>query len=384
MEYNYAVAGHAGTMCDADGELFIKPCTQAEVDFYESAHQSHPDFAAIMPTYIGTLALTETTNQAEIRAQIPDLVEHADIPAHLKEEIQSHLHLDKRRAIEASSSKKPVVDNVWVPNRTRRITTDRAVVLDNASWGYKRPNILDAKLGLRLWADDAPQQKKDRFNQIAAETTHKNFGFRVAGMRVYKGSTDESELDKDGYRIYDKDWGRLAVKDANLLESLKKFIFNEIAGIDRELGKYIAARFAKDLRHIQSVFENEESRMFSSSLLFVFEGDGDALRAAIEEEKSLLAASETAAKAGHVVPANLRVDSGIGMSEEELGEGQTVITVNLDDDDFGDEEEVDLPRIHGVKIIDFAHAEWKPGQGPDENVLKGIRSLAQLFEEMSK
>lgn len=278
----------AGTMCDADGELFIKPCTEAEVNFYESANQSHPDFAAIMPTYIGTLSLTDTTDEAQIHAQIPGLVEHADIPAHLKEEIQSHLHLDERPAV----AKKPKETDAatWVP--TRKLSTDRAVVLDNASFGFKRPNILDAKLGLRLWADNAPQQKKERFDKIAAETTHKNFGFRVAGMRVYQGSTDKSELDSEGYRIFDKDWGRLAVNDNNLLDSLRKYIFNEAAGIDEELGKYIASRFAKDLRHIQEVLENEESRMYSASVLFVFEGDGDALRSAIAEEKAFKAAAE--------------------------------------------------------------------------------------------
>lgn len=275
-------------MCDAEGELFIKPCTQAEVDFYQEAASEHPDFAEIMPTYIGMLTLTETTDEAQIHAQIPDLVERADIPAHLKEEIQSHLHLDERPVIPAEPlgaepatkkhkatneeavdvSKRGAVDPAkWVP--TRKLTTDRAVVLDNASFGFKRPNILDAKLGLRLWADNAPQQKKDRFDKIAAETTHKNFGFRVAGMRVYKGATNDAELDKEGYRIYDKDWGRLTVNDDNLLDSLKKFVFNARAGLDEELGKILAGRFARDLRHVQEVLENEESRMFSASLLFV-------------------------------------------------------------------------------------------------------------------
>lgn len=391
-------------MCDADGELFIKPCTQAEVDFYESAVHSHPDFAAIMPTYIGTLALTETTDEAQIHAQIPSLVEHADIPAHLKEEIQSHLHLDERPVLshEPVAKKQKATDQEandpakWVP--TRKLTTDRAVVLDNASFGFKRPNILDAKLGLRLWADNAPQQKKDRFDKIAAETTHKNYGFRVAGMRVYQGSTDEKKLDPEGYIIYDKDWGRLTVNDDNLLDSLKKYIFNETAGIDDELAKLVARRFAKDLRHAQSVLENEESRMYSASLLFVFEGDGDALRAALEEEKAFKAAAEERLKAALAMPSPhergparnacsaLRVDSGIGISEEDLANDETVLTLEIDDDDDDDwdDEEADLPEIHSLKLIDFAHAEWKEGHGPDENVLKGVRCLAQLFEDMSR
>ncbi|KAI0847520.1 inositol polyphosphate multikinase [Daldinia vernicosa] len=384
-DYNYAVAGHAGTMCDADGELFIKPCTKSEVEFYESAHALHPDFAEFMPMYIGTLSLNEGTDEASIHAQIPNLVEHADIPFSVKEEIQSHLHLDDRTPIlEAPVQNQIMPENIkWVPNKTRKITTDRAVVLENASYGYKKPNIMDAKLGIRLWADDAPLEKKERFNKIAEETTHKRFGFRVAGMRVYKGSTDESELDEEGFKIYDKDWGRLTVNDGNIVDSFKKYIFNEAAGIDQDLGKIIAGLFAQDLRRVQEVLEKEETRMYSSSLLFVFEGDGAALREAIEEAKTTAAIPEHKRGTSRVPVANLRVDSGIGITEEDLL-CEPDIAEDFDELEDDSDEESSFPRIYTLKLIDFAHATWKPGQGPDENVLLGVRSLADIFEEMSE
>ncbi|KAI1336376.1 inositol polyphosphate multikinase [Xylariaceae sp. FL0016] len=384
VDYQYAVAGHAGTMCDADGELFIKPCTKSEVDFYESAHALHPAFADVMPLYIGTLALNETTDEAAIHAQIPGLVENADIPSPIRREIQSHLHLEERAAlVDAASGKDGADENIkWVPNKTRKITTDRAVVLENASFGYNKPNIMDAKLGLRLWADDAPLEKKKRFDRIAAETTHKHFGFRVAGMRVYKGSTDDAELDKEGFRIYDKDWGRFSVDDGNLVNSLKKYIFNEAAGIDEDLGKVIAGAFANDLRAIQEVLEQEESRMYSASLLFVFEGDGEALRAAIAEAKDRASTSVNGRGLTNAAVANLRVDSGIGMDDEPLKKAAE--TVDPDEYDEELDDEPSYPRIYSVKLIDFAHAAWKPGQGPDENVLMGVRSLVRLFDEMSQ
>ncbi|KAI0017185.1 inositol polyphosphate multikinase [Xylariomycetidae sp. FL0641] len=384
VEYNYAVAGHDGTMCDADGELFIKPCTKAEVDFYESAHSLHTDFADWMPLYIGTLSLTEDTDDAAIHAQIPDLVEHADIPSPIRREIQSHLHLDERPTLPATTPEKEKAskDPKWAPNRTRKITTDRALVLENASYGYKKPNIMDAKLGLRLWADDAPPEKKNRFNRIAAETTHAKYGFRVAGMRVWKGSSDESELDYEGYRIYDKDWGRFSVNNENLVDSLKKFIFNEAAGIDENLGKTIAGLFATDLRRVQAVLEAEESRMYSSSLLFVFEGDGDALRSAIAEMKTGMSASGSERGTPQVVCANHRVDSGIGMDDDVLS---MMVDPEADLEGSEDEdEESSLPHLYSLRLIDFAHATWRPGEGPDENVLLGVRSLAELFEEMAQ
>ncbi|KAI2607476.1 inositol polyphosphate multikinase [Hypoxylon fragiforme] len=390
--YNYAVAGHAGTMCDADGELFIKPCTQSEVEFYESAHALHVDFSDLMPLYIGTLSLNESTDQASIHAQIPGLVEHADIPDSVKEEIQSHLHIDDRTpVVEAPVEKEIISDNVkWTPNKARKITTDRAVVLENASFGYKKPNIMDAKLGIRLWADDAPPEKKERFNKISENTTHKKYGFRVAGMRVYKGSSDEAELDEEGFRIYDKDWGRYTVNDTNLVDSIKKFLFNEAAGIDKNLGKTIAGLFVQDLRRVQEILEKEESRMYSASLLFVFEGDGEALRAAMEEAKAVsVPEPEQEHKRGttRAPTTNLRLDSGIGMNEEDTCE-PTIAEVFDDleeEDEESDEEDLSsFPRLYSLKLIDFAHAKWTPGQGPDENVLKGVKSLLQIFEEISE
>lgn len=379
-------------MCDADGELFIKPCTQSEVEFYESAHALHVDFSDLMPLYIGTLSLNESTDQASIHAQIPGLVEHADIPDSVKEEIQSHLHIDDRTpVVEAPVEKEIISDNVkWTPNKARKITTDRAVVLENASFGYKKPNIMDAKLGIRLWADDAPPEKKERFNKISENTTHKKYGFRVAGMRVYKGSSDEAELDEEGFRIYDKDWGRYTVNDTNLVDSIKKFLFNEAAGIDKNLGKTIAGLFVQDLRRVQEILEKEESRMYSASLLFVFEGDGEALRAAMEEAKAVsVPEPEQEHKRGttRAPTTNLRLDSGIGMNEEDTCE-PTIAEVFDDleeEDEESDEEDLSsFPRLYSLKLIDFAHAKWTPGQGPDENVLKGVKSLLQIFEEISE
>jgi 1D-myo-inositol-tetrakisphosphate 5-kinase/inositol-polyphosphate multikinase len=66
---------------------------------------------------------------------------------------------------------------------------------------------------------------------------------------------------------------------------------------------------------------------------------------------------------------NIRVDSGICMDD--------------DDELLEDAEEPALPKLFSVKLIDFAHATWTPGQGPDENSLKGVRSLIRIFEELA-
>ncbi|KAI1369701.1 SAICAR synthase-like protein [Xylaria arbuscula] len=424
--YKHAVAGHDGTMCDAGGELFVKPCTQAEVDFYESA-KLHPDFAELIPVYCGSLALLDTTTAASIHQQLPSLIDQAEIPKGLKDEIMSHLDPTTiPEAIDNSSVQEPLtkdapsketlaMENKRPEAKTGPIKTDRAITLLNASYGFKKPNIMDTKMGQQLWSKNASQEKRERFDKITESTTHKNYGFRVAGMQVYKGthpkyttSDGQQELsvnvsgpNDEGFMTYNKFWGRDDVNDSNLAESLKLYIFNEAAGIDEELGKLIAGLFASDLRRVEEVLQNQESRMYSSSLLFVFEGDGPTLRAAVEEAKaaemetqrarSEMVTSVNKRSSPRAVSTNLRVDSGIGMDDDDLKfVTDSIVFENgiggaSEDDDDDDEfdEMSNFPHIYSLKMIDFAHAEWTPGLGPDEAVLLGVKSLAEIFEKLS-
>ncbi|KAI1170646.1 SAICAR synthase-like protein [Nemania sp. FL0916] len=398
VNYKHAVAGHDGTMCDAGGELFVKPCTHAEVEFYESA-KFHPDFAELMPVYCGSLALLNTTTAASIHQQLPGLIEQAEISKGLKDELKSHLApsvatTKEPLAADAPSNEGSGAENKGQDPRTRPIKTDRAIALLNASYGFKKPNIMDTKMGQQLWSKHASQEKRERFDKISESTTHKNFGFRIAGMQVYGGihptyptpdgteqpCTNVTGPNEEGFMMYNKFFGRDNVNDSNLVESLKLFIFNEAAGIDEELGKFVAGLFANDLRRVEEVLQKEESRMYSSSLLFVFEGDGSALRAAIEEAK---------AEEAEIDYSEAELATGIDMGEEELKFVPETVVINGemeegsgdDDDEF--DEMSSFPHIYALKMIDFAHAEWTPGLGPDEAVLLGVRSLAEIFEKLS-
>jgi len=332
VDYNLAVAGHDGTLCDVDGELFIKPCTQAEIAFYESSIAFHPDFAEFMPTFLGVLTLDEQQN-----GTIEQL--GADLLAQ---------HTNGTIAPGTLPNGKHTIPEAVVPIKTgKRITTNQAVVLENAAAGFVKPNILDVKLGVRLWADDAAQEKKIRFDKVTEETTHKDLGFRIAGMRVWQGhGAVGKDIDEDGYKIYDKNYGRYSIQKENADEAFRNFIFAESAGIDEELGQLVSQAFLADVRRIQKVLEDQESRMFSASLLFVFEGDGVALRAAMEEASS---------------PATL---------------------TNGDANEDDDEDEVSGPKIYSVKVIDFAHATWVPGEGADENSLIGVRSVVSILSRL--
>ncbi|KAF7947753.1 hypothetical protein EAE96_008832 [Botrytis aclada] len=335
IDCNYAVAGHDGTLSDIDGELFIKPCTDTEIAFYNDTIAGHPDFYDFMPEFLGTLQLDENQN-ASFEEKATEL-----IAQHAKPEVS-------------------------YPGRTngKRITTNQAVVLMNASHGFVKPNILDVKLGVRLWADDAHQEKKKRFDKVTQQTTHKDLGFRIAGMRVWQGPDAKGDdIDEDGYRIYKKDYGRFELNNSNVHEAFKNFIFTESAGLDNELGRLISQAFLTDLRRIQEALENQESRMYSASLLFVFEGDGKALRAAMEEAS--------------------RTPPPTTMERASSSSGETHSSFE-DDEEDEDLEEESFPKIYSLKVIDFAHATWTPGLGPDENSLVGVRSVGDILEKLAE
>jgi len=90
--------------------------------------------------------------------------------------------------------------------------------------------------------------------------------------------------------------------------------------------------------------------MYSASLLFVYEGNPDAFKTSLDAIEN---APEP--KAG---------DEG--------------------DEDVEDEDEEARPKIHAVKLIDFAHASFKEDIGPDENMLAGVRSTIRVLELLLK
>lgn len=382
-----------GTMCDTDGELFIKPCTQSEIEFYQSLQgPSHSRMAEIVPLFLGSLSLSDASGIGSIAEQLPVVADQ--IIPEMKEQIQEligeqegakEMVISAPMAVPTPQSSATSVDNVtWIPNLNRKIPTNSAIALDNAAYGFKRPNIMDVKLGRRLWADDAPLEKKRRFDKISAETTHGDLGFRISGMRVYKGSENAEELDEEDYKIYDKDFGRNNVNKGNVVDALRRFIFNPTAGIDDDYARAVAVAFRRDLEHVRDVLESEESRMYSSSLLFVFEGDGEALKAAIEESNGSAASSvkDKTKDQDDDLPgrSTSRIDSGICLDDD----GEIVFPGTGPADSISDSDEEYEPKIWNLKLIDFAHSAWTPGQGPDENILLGVRSLIKIFDELSQ
>jgi 1D-myo-inositol-tetrakisphosphate 5-kinase/inositol-polyphosphate multikinase len=134
LEQHEQVGGHAGVL--RSGSLIIKPCTQEEIDFYALANQSQPLFAAWMPTYMGQLTLGKPG---------------------------------------ASSAGSSVLESERF---------DTAIVLENIEWGFKRPSVLDIKLGKILTDEKVTEEKRLRLEKVSMTTTSWEHHLRLTGMRV--------------------------------------------------------------------------------------------------------------------------------------------------------------------------------------------------------
>ena len=252
----------------------------------------------------------------------------------------------------------------WKPSGGKQIENNGlSIVLENAAAGFQRPNILDLKLGARLWDDDAPVAKRARLDKIARESTSGSLGFRIAGMKIWHGDDSPSNgtngniplehsehvSDKAGFRAYDKNYGRIFKGEEDI-----KVAFRAYLGLDcknseaLQRRKLVAKRIARELESVVYMLEHEESRMYSASILAVFEGDDEALQKAVRNEEE----------------------------REERGQEDWE---PVEDEDG----EVHPYKVHDVRLIDFAHATFVPGQGPDENALRGVRSALKIFKDLS-
>lgn len=307
-----------------------------------------------MPVYMGSLALS---NDPAVQDLAGHLEQNAGVMSPSNIPVQAP-PADESKT-EGSLEKSPA-NAGWKPSGGAALTTGIAIVLSNVTAGFVHPNIIDLKLGARLWDDGAPLEKQEKLDKVSSETTSGSLGFRIAGMRVYAGAQSQGEIPREvntevtaeGYKVYNKNYGR-GLTEQNIKPAFESYLGNAVRC---KRGKFIAERILREVESLQFVLEEEESRMYSASILVVYEGDATALEHSIkvEEERAAI---------------------------EQPGEVRSQGDDDDDEEDMEDDEE-EKNKVHDVRLIDFAHAHWTPGKGPDENALRGVRSIKKLLEEI--
>jgi hypothetical protein len=136
------------------------------------------------------------------------------------------------------------------------------VVLEDVNYGYRFPCVMDVKIGLRHYDDDATPEKRMRHIEKAESTTTSTTGVRFIGLQSYKGN---------GFDFRDKYDGR-NLKEADLVPESRWFFSN-----DAQLRTECLVLTLAKLRAIADKMESQvHFKFYSSSLLLVYEGDVNA------------------------------------------------------------------------------------------------------------
>ncbi|KAF9148952.1 hypothetical protein BG015_009293 [Linnemannia schmuckeri] len=362
------VGGHDGVLSMGDdNEIIVKPALPQELKFYEES-VLHAELAAWMPTYYGTLTLTRNQpgqaggDQTSTSAG-PTI---KALNGYALSDMMAASTLDQQDGANAAAAAIAETDVVAAEAEDNGAIDDECICLENVSLGFKKPCVLDLKMGTQLFDDDASEEKKARLGAVAANTTSLPLGFRMTGFEVY-------DSEKDSFTKYSKHYGKGLTEDT-VLDGFRAYF---AAKLGPERMRLIIERFINDLTDFLATIETQELRMRSSSLLMIYEGDAEAFDAGVAIEQEKIAA--VVARAQAHMEKSAREDQEGDDEDEENDEDDE------DDEDYDEDDEEDGEvgqKVTDMRLIDFAHSTWTPGQGPDEGVVKGVKSALALFEKL--
>ncbi|PWN29188.1 SAICAR synthase-like protein [Jaminaea rosea] len=264
---------------------------------------------------------------------------------------------------------------------------------DLLSGGFEKANVLDVKLGTQLWDEmDASHEKQERMEAAAKATTSAETGIRLTSWRTWDSQAEDGA---GQFRSMGKAFGK-AISADQLPLGLTAF-FGLLRGKEAQEFEEIDQRAAKDavavadaakspvlegptlisstprlpfhlvhplltlhllpqLDRLIGLMSQLEVRIRGGSLLVVFEGELNALWRRMSERA--------------IPPAK-------GDEAEEKKEGEDQLH-----DAKTPKERKRSPPLVKLRLIDFAHSRFVPGQGPDEGLLKGLRTLRALLGHM--
>jgi len=143
-----------------------------------------------------------------------------------------------------------------------------AIIMEDLTYGYIKPCVMDIKMGTKTYAENSNLVKK-KFRQLKDyESTSSRYGLRITGFRTFSNKTGHYvELSKE------------SAEKITTLETLDKHIqlfFDNGNEIRYDVIKYYLEKLnlLYNWMEIQTVY-----RFYSSSILFIYDGGLNELKA---------------------------------------------------------------------------------------------------------
>jgi len=297
------------------------------------------------------------------------------------------------------------------------------IMLENLTFKFRHPCVLDLKMGTRQYGDDAPESKRKSQTAKASNTTTVSLGVRLAGMQVFN-------REKKCYICKHKYEGR-QLTDDGFKQTLWNFLHN-----GRRLRLDIAEIIIYKLEELRAIIINLDSvRFFTSSLLILYDGcesgssyqkrdreyerERERENTKIQDSSSRKPRSESRSMEESLSPRDReswasgessaptrwppgpgepspsphsnhspvrgKHNTGGGKAPRELREATADPPYNHTK--HRHRTRARKPRVD-IRLIDFAHAthkgmgDTKMYHGPDEGIILGLDSLIKIFNDI--
>ncbi|XP_014897354.1 inositol hexakisphosphate kinase 2-like [Poecilia latipinna] len=263
------------------------------------------------------------------------------------------------------------------------------ILLENLTWRYTIPCVLDLKMGTQQHGDDTPEEKKAIRIRRCQQSTSATLGVRLSGMQVYHSDSGQ-------FMFMSKLHGhKLTVADFK--EALFKFFHS-----GRRLRRELLSQVLSQLREMQAVLESCESyRFYSSSLLIIYDGEQhrrhfssteDGLSEGEEEDDK----EEEDEEEVEAEP-KMDEDEDEEESETEGASGSPHCPAPSSDSSSGGSGSSSISQscsdlrspVVDVRMIDFAHTTCRHyredsvvHEGKDSGYIFGIQNLITIISEL--
>ncbi|KAF9228918.1 SAICAR synthase-like protein [Gyrodon lividus] len=355
------VGGHAGVQTTEDESLLLKPALPREIAFYQLVRDITDTSTGLhllkewIPKFFGVLSL-----EGKLADPGAD-VDLGSIPAII-----------------------PTLESNGNSNGSNG--TSQTLVLQNLIHGYRKPCILDVKLGTVLYDEYASEEKKDRMIKTAMETTSFQTGVRLTGFQVY------SNLSSNPI-VYGKAYGK-SLKPEQLHEGIEHFFpcclsasqpaanspeSNSTAGLPLDTLLPLLTSVHASLTGLRKALEGAHMRMVGGSVLIIYEGDWEGAATSLGRgggPGSLERAEDEAEGEDEQIEVEVDENGEIIIESISIPDSVTESSLSVSD--------LEESRLYTVSLIDFAHTRIVPEEGPDRGVLTGMDTLLRLVDKRRK
>ncbi|XP_069688137.1 inositol hexakisphosphate kinase 1-like isoform X2 [Periplaneta americana] len=443
-------------MLSLDQATVCKPLVPRELQFYETIPEAVRKFTPKFYGVIQVSVVQEEGGYVTLIATPPDCykpMQSVDKSHRIRMRRSGSIEVDsnveglfhedqpEEGASGASSSSKEVKKetalNPWVLkcHRTQlqelmaSIHADNSVpnfiLLENLTWKFTFPCILDLKMGTRQYGDAASLPKKQSKMFKVVSTTSGKLGVRIGGMQVYQVTTQR-------FLCRNKFYGR-SLSVGGFQQALRQFLHN-----GAKLRSDVLPPLIRRLEELVYILGRQDAvRFYTTSLLLLYEGDDchsgtsgtvydfDKARAKSLEKESRISFSRdhnadslrNEFKVGHLHRRSSSVETLSGVFDKSLDDliaasddscksppgshhRRSSSTATFEDIKLNSSSsfEASVPSsplpspepLVDVRIIDFAHSTHKGlddpvvYSGPDRGFLFGLENMIALLKGIER